>query len=619
VPEEEGQEEEQAPGLSMIRGTAPSRARALVVLSLALACLLPAAEAASLPLLDGRGWEIVSPLDKNGGEVQGFGGNASGGVLQAAADGQSATFSSASSFGAEAQGAPIASQYVSGRTGAGWLTRDFTLPTLSGAYGEDPEGVPYRVFSTDLTRGLVLDGRRCPQGSECARSYSLREGGVMLPLGPEEPDLNFVGASPDLRHIVLSTCAALTADAIEIPGPGGCDPAAANLYEWSAPGRLRLLNLPPGEAQGTPRAALAAPGGAVSSDGARVYWTDLGTGNLYLRESGQSRQVDASVGGGGVFQAASADGSTSFFLKSGHLYRYNAAGGGSSTDLTPAGGVVGMLGAAADGSRVYFATDLGLFVRSGALTSKVAAVADAVNYPPATGAARVSLDGTRLAFLADSEVYLYDAGAGTTACPSCNPLGGAPIGPSSMPGAVANGTGPFATQLYKPRALSADGRRLFFDSADPLVPGDTNGERDVYEWEAPGAGSCNLAGGCLELISGGRGEGGASFVDASESGDDVFFLTGESLVPSDPGAVDLYDARVGGGFPLPPTPTPCEGDACQPLPSAPEDPSPGTLRPGLPNPRLSFTNRSRVKHTKKNHRKKHGKGQKKVRGRGERR
>ncbi len=43
--------------------------------------------AASGLLADGRGWEMVSPVDKNGGAIQGPGQNFGGDVLQAAADG----------------------------------------------------------------------------------------------------------------------------------------------------------------------------------------------------------------------------------------------------------------------------------------------------------------------------------------------------------------------------------------------------------------------------------------------------------------------------------------------------------------------------------------------------
>ena len=75
--------------------------------------------------------------------------------------------------------------------------------------------------------------------------------------------------------------------------------------------------------------------------------------------------------------------------------------------------------------------------------------------------------------------------------------------------------------------------------------------------------------GCIDLISSGRSEGGASFVDASADGSDAFFLTDGSLVATDAGGVDVYDARIGGGFPESTDVIPCFGDACQPLPPDP--------------------------------------------------
>jgi hypothetical protein len=74
------------------------------------------------------------------------------------------------------------------------------------------------------------------------------------------------------------------------------------------------------------------------------------------------------------------------------------------------------------------------------------------------------------------------------------------------------------------------------------------------------------------LISAGAGNQDSDFVDASENGDDVFFTTGVSLLPQDPELIDIYDARVGGGFPPPQAPpAPCQGEGCQPPPSAPAD------------------------------------------------
>ena len=57
--------------------------------------------------------------------------------------------------------------------------------------------------------------------------------------------------------------------------------------------------------------------------------------------------------GAAAFQAASDDGAVAYYTEGTHLYRYDAATH-SSSDLTPAGGVVGVLGASTDGSTVYF-------------------------------------------------------------------------------------------------------------------------------------------------------------------------------------------------------------------------------------------------------------------------
>jgi hypothetical protein len=582
-------------------------------------------------LPDDRGWEMVSPVDKNGGQAEPPGALAGGGVLQAAAGGGAVVYGSAASYGSGGQGAATASQYLATRAGGGWANQNITAPLYSSSYSTSTEGVPYQLFSGDLARGLLLNGRRCRgEGTDCAvpnpplagtdapvgyQNYYLREGpaytallGVanagFLDLEPADFELRLAGAAPDLRHVVLSTCAALTANATEVPPSGGCDPAETNLYEYSPGTGLALVNLKPGDSQGTPGAALGAQSDAVSADGARVYFTQ--GGSLYLRDGSAAKQVDLDAGGGGTFQAASADGSVAYFTKAGHLWRYLAAGAGAAIDLTASGGVDGVLGSSESGADVYYLTSDGLFRWHSGTTTKVADAADASNYPPATGTARVSADGTKLLFvstpaltgydnkdlntgLLDSQVYLYDAaGAGTLTCVSCNPTFGRPIGPSSIPGAIANGTAPGSTRSYKPRVLSAGGQRVFFASRDAIGLADTNGVADVYQWEAQGMGTCARAGGCVNLISSGRSVEGASFVDASADGSDAFFLTDGSLIEADPGATDLYDARVGGGFPVSSPPIACKGDACQPLPSEPIDPTLGTQLVGLGNPAVRY-------------------------------
>jgi DNA-binding beta-propeller fold protein YncE len=234
---------------------------------------------------------------------------------------------------------------------------------------------------------------------------------------------------------------------------------------------------------------------------------------------------------------------------------------------------------------------------------------------------RVSSDGRRLAFMSerpltgydnrdassgklDEEVFLYDAaGNGGLSCASCDPTGARPHGVLDKEGRqlfdaqdiwisnvasehwLAGSVPAWSSPLHQSRYLSDSGR-LFFNSPDALVPQDTNNVEDVYEYEPPGVGDCSTSsstfsaasGGCVSLISSGTSNEESVFMDASESGDDVFFLTSAQLSALDVDSVlDLYDARVGGGFPAPAAPPACEGDACQSPAAAPNDPTPGSL------------------------------------------
>jgi hypothetical protein len=113
--------------------------------------------------------------------------------------------------------------------------------------------------------------------------------------------------------------------------------------------------------------------------------------------------------------------------------------------------------------------------------------------------------------------------------------------------------------------MSANGNRVFFTTSQGLVPQDVNGVEDVYEWEREGEGSCPVkspaspVGGCQYLLSGGASPYASYFVDADEAGDNAFFVhvgaLGDVQVPA--GHLELYDARIGGGFPAV-----CGGDGC---------------------------------------------------------
>jgi hypothetical protein len=181
----------------------------------------------------------------------------------------------------------------------------------------------------------------------------------------------------------------------------------------------------------------------------------------------------------------------------------------------------------------------------------------------------------------DQEVYLYDGDTGGLTCASCDPSGARPVGVLDqetagegfglvvdrrqswrghwLAGSIPGWTSESITNtLYQSRYLSDEGR-LFFDSADPLVPGITAptreesingvservGVENVYEYEPDGLGNCQSAPGCVGLISSGASENESAFLEATPSGNDVFFLTTAQLLPQDSDdAADIYDARV---------------------------------------------------------------------------
>src|SRR6185312_3790674 len=64
-------------------------------------------------------------------------------------------------------------------------------------------------------------------------------------------------------------------------------------------------------------------------------------------------QVDATVGGGGLYRGANSDGSKVYFSKGGDLYGYDVETG-TTTDLAPKAQLMGVMGVSSDGSHIYF-------------------------------------------------------------------------------------------------------------------------------------------------------------------------------------------------------------------------------------------------------------------------
>ena len=387
---------------------------------------------------------------------------------------------------------------------------------------------------------------------------------------------------------------------------------------------------------------------AVSTDGSRIYWSSgVSSGvSLYLHDDAQPKTILV-ASGSTQFWTASADGSRAIYEVGEELFEYDAE---SKTHILIAAGSEGVAGASRDATRIYFvskealggegqagAPNLYLREGTGAGATRKLVAADTrgdfrsaplsvVNPEPYKRGVRVTPDGSSIVFsssksfggydnksvedgLPSIELYRYEAGTGQLACISCNPSGGRPQTrevKGATPGLprIAAQMPAWENQSFAPRVLSDDGNRLFFDSFDALVPRDTNSAEDVYEWErAGGSAECEAkgadlyvasSGGCLSLISTGQSPSDSEVIDASPSGADAFIKTASSLLPQDPGLVDIYDAREGGGLPPPPgPPAGCEGEACQGPPAPPNDPTPasaafngaGNVREGTPSKR----------------------------------
>lgn len=622
-------------------------------------------EPSGAPTPPSRAFEMVSPTDKGGGEVDRDFTYLEFNTSGAAADGSAVAFASRNQFG-DLEGGSLFPTYRSVRHPGGWVTAGITPPGSPIGPGVSwpridylSEDLRYAVVRTDteLTPDVaLLNGAelgmylRDADAVDPAQRYRLLTvPDSLLPPGGKSNDTQFSGATPDLSRVVISSSRQLLPEA----PPGQFSETPQSVYEW-VDGELNFVSeLPPG----TPTPDIAFGGGEktfngqqrpgsnpISDDGRRIFFTAGvagGNAGLYVREDGvktilvsSSERVgdDPDIPREGKFLGASAaDGSIVFFSSmhpltddavadsqgengtGADLYRWDAdaPAGSRLEDLTSAdpGGafVLGDAGVSDDGSRIYFVARGALaqgaqsgrpnlyLWEEGVGVRLIATLADildrgvwsqyrglATSYRG--GTTRLSVDGSRFLFESVEKLtaydnqgryqsYLYDAGLDRLVCVSCNRRTAASSGDAQLWGLEAGMVMPFR----QPRNLSADGSRVFFESHEQLVSGDVNQKADVYEWSDEGG---DLEGD-LRLISTGHGSSDSEFIDASESGDDVFFTTRDRLVGIDAdNQVDAYDARVGGGIASqnpPPSQPPCGGEGCQPAPPASSTPSPASF------------------------------------------
>ena len=675
--------------------------------------------ATALP--DCRAYEMVSPADKNGGDV-----NPTSYKNFAAADGSAATYSS--HIGSDdGEGNSLDSMFLSRRTGqpgtSGWATHSITPPTESPSLVANvfEDAASFLDFSPDLSRGLYLTLAPLIEAPNVARNANLylRQGlldgagddqlltDAAAPL-PRYEDLfpgetgkqfeqlfklnnykpDYVGASTDFSHVVFESGAPLTPDA---DFPGQLLSPKLKIFEH-APSGVRLVGrvpvapatscddsgAPAVHCEAAPSSQSAIPSdqsqlgskhygkSTVSADGSRIFFQTPANGeegDIYLREDGtKTFQLNASEKEPGAptqqarLWTASADGSRAFFTDAQQLtdapgnglYMYEADKPEGerltllSVDHEPAGvetQVSSVIGASKDGSYVYFygfggqlvaGDDVnggnGIYLWHEGTISYIGDLQESPNNwnsPLATWnyysfdkRSRVSPDGRYLLFATYGdaglkgrggypgyeygggvpEQYLYEADSGRLACVTCNPSGfenKAPvlIGVHASVGITQRAPG------HENRVLAANGRYVFFSSDEALVPADTNGRYDAYEYDTRA--------GQFQLLSSGASPFDSYFMDASEDGSNAFIDTRQKLVGWDVDtSYDLYDVRIDGGVPEPvPTAAPCGGEGSCRAPAA----SPPALA-GAASASLRGTGNPKPKrqHPKKrHHRKRH--------------
>lgn len=302
----------------------------------------------------------------------------------------------------------------------------------------------------------------------------------------------------------------------------------------------------------------------LSSDGSGGTLRDL-TPNAYEKKGGAEIEETNGARVLGVV-GASEDGSYVYFVAEGRLAEGASAGGPNLYmwhEATEGGSGVRFIATLAAPDEVEQKNIEA--ARLGTAFQYNSDVEDWTSWPTASQA-YVTPDGAHLAFMsaepltgyensdeaghAVHEVFEYSAETGQLVCASCDPDGARPRG-SAFIGATLDERA--STPFHQPRSLSNDGSRLFFSSPDPLAES-IGGSVKLFEYEE----------GAIHLISGAEPGGEAVFLDASASGNDVFFATRERLAPTDTDELlDVYDARVDGGLPAPSQPSSCEGVACQ--------------------------------------------------------
>jgi hypothetical protein len=343
----------------------------------------------------------------------------------------------------------------------------------------------------------------------------------------------------------------------------------------------------------------------------KVYLKDFDSGALVQISNSECTRGDCDAAASVSFAGATEDGEFAFLTTTQQLtdedhdagrdlYRYDVEAEGLSLLSTAPSEVSGEVVANAvvypseDGERVYFRAN-GEMIPGESTAGEKLFVADASGVRlvapavfPVSPQIQLSADGGKALFVTNTKVleddtdangdaYLYDAEAespaGSLTRISTGPSGGNGASSVSIDApSPANLHAEETGNLRPYYAITAAGDRAFFQTDESLVPEDTNGVLDVYEWWE----------GEARLITPGYQPLKSEFGGISRDGISVAFATNATLVSADVDGEgrDIYVARLGGGFPEPVAMSACDLSSC-PVPAGEriERPVPASMNP----------------------------------------
>ncbi len=597
----------------------------------------------SAALPDCRAYELVTPTNTNGHQPKAATASIPTQQVSGAGDKVSFRVEWGPIPGFEGTGWLKGDSYLAARGEGGWNTSP-TGPNGVEAPAYDDIGISpdqgYSLWNSTGEGTTEIEGSntvylRFPDG----HSELLGQGSAGF-----DPRVLPTLITPNASHVIFTSAGDSS------PGANPLEPEAAargvaTVYDRTSDGKIHVVSILPG---GSGSSTVNSSYVGASPDGLGVAFRTAvaSQAHLYLRYGGETYDlgIDQQLGNEVDFAGIAEGGSRIFYVKGEELLAFEAKTGETIQFTAPSPEPTDptVVNVSTDGTVAYFVSQqqfpvsagpTGNLPQSGAENlyrsdegdiSFVGTVTErdvkgenpgdqgrvdglgiwtepaGDSSAPGANPSRATADGGVLLFTSranltgyDSagvaEIYRYDAAANSLTCISCSPT----LSPSNSSAALM----PYTTGPFDPLPLdqkrnalanlTADGKRAFFESSEALVRRDTNGLRDVYEWEAEGIGSCRSTGGCVYLISSGQSSRPTYLFAVSDSGDDVFISTSDLLTPQDTDDTpSVYDARVGGGF-APPTRAAgeCLGEACQPAASPPSEvdppnfPTAGNVRP----------------------------------------